>query len=148
MPLPCCPYCRQTFVPSHYHPDQAVCGAPDCQRLRRAAYHRAKLHNDPLYRAQCRDSQKQWREQNPNYMRAYRQSQPARLPAAQPDREQRNDLVSLLERVKNNVAIDLSACAATIIFVGHKQRVKNILASVQLILIEELPNTASSTPVL
>ena len=148
MPLPRCPYCRQIFAPSHYHPDQAVCCAPDCQRLRRAAYHRAKLHNDPLYRAQCRDSQKQWREQHPDYMRAYRKSQRARRPAVPPDQEQRSDLVSLLERVKNNVAIDLSACAATILFVGRKQRVKNILASVQLILIEELPNTASSTPAL
>ena len=148
MPLPRCPYCRETFVPSLYHPDQAVCGAPDCQRLRRAAYHRAKLHNDPSYRAQCRDSQKQWREQNRNYMRAYRQSQPARRPAVQRDPGQRSDLVSLLERVKNNVAIDLSACAATILFVGRKQRVKNILASVQLILIEELPNEESLTPAL
>jgi hypothetical protein len=148
MPLRRCPFCRETFAPSRYHPDQAVCGAPDCQRLRRAAYHRAKLQNDPLYRAQCRDSQKQWREQNPNYMRAYRQSQPARGPAAQPGPEQRNDLVSLLERVKNNVAVDLSACTATVLFVGRKHRVKNILASVQLILIEELPHPESSTPAL
>jgi hypothetical protein len=143
MALPRCPYCRETFVPSHYHPDQAVCGAPDCQRLRRAAYHRAKFHSDPSYRAQCRDSQKQWREQHPEYMRAYRQSQPARQPAVRPDTEQRTDLVSLLERVKNNVAIDLSACAATVLFVSNKQRVKNILASVQLILIEELPKPES-----
>ena len=66
MPLPRCPYCRETFERSHYHPDQAVCSARDCQRLRRAAYHRAKVHNDPSYRAQCRDSQKQWREQHPD----------------------------------------------------------------------------------
>jgi ferric-dicitrate binding protein FerR (iron transport regulator) len=146
MHLPLCPFCRETFVPSHYHPDQAVCAAPDCQRLRRAAYHRAKLHDDPSYRAQCRDSQKQWREQHPEYMRAYRKSQTARRPAVPP--EQRSDLVSLLERVKNNVAIDLSACTATILFVGGKQRVKNILASVQLILIEELPKPESSAPAL
>lgn len=145
MPLPRCPYCRETFVPSHYHPDQAVCSARDCQRLRRTAYHRAKVHNDPSYRAQCRDSQKQWREQHPEYMRAYRQSRPARRPAVCPERKQ-PDIVSLLERAKNNVAFNLSACAATILFVGRKQRVKNILASVQLILIEELPNTTSSTP--
>jgi len=148
MPLPRCPYCRQTFAPSHYHPDQAVCGALDCQRLRRAAYHRAKLHNDPSYRAQCRDSQKQWREQHPEYMPAYRKLQPKRRPAVRPKPEQRSDLISLLERVKNNVAIDLSACVATILFVGGKQRVKNILASVQLILIEELLNPESSTPAL
>ena len=135
MALSRCPYCRETFVPSHYHPDQAVCGAPDCQRLRRAAYHRAKLNNDLSYRAQCRDSQKQWREQHPEYMRAYRKSQPVLRPAARSDPERRNDLVSILEHVKNNVAIDLSACRATILFVGGKQHVKNILASVQLVLI-------------
>ena len=147
MPLPRCPYCRETFVPSHYHPDQAVCSARDCQRLRRAGYHRAKVHNDPSYRAQCRDSQKQWREQHPEYMRAYRQSRPARRPAVCPEQKQ-PDIVSLLERAKNNVAFNLSACAATILFVGRKQRVKNISASVQIILIEELPNTASSTSAL
>jgi len=42
---------------------------PDCQRLSTRGIPRAKLQNDPLYRAQCRDSQKQWREQNPSYMR-------------------------------------------------------------------------------
>jgi ferric-dicitrate binding protein FerR (iron transport regulator) len=147
MPLPRCPYCRETFVPSHYHPDQAVCSALDCQRLRRAAYHRAKVQNDPSYRAQCRDSQKQWREQHPEYMRAYRQSRSARRPEVCPDQKQ-SDIVSLLERAKNNVAFNLSACAATILFVGRKQRVKNISASVQIILIEELPVTASSTSAL
>lgn len=147
MPLPRCLYCRETFLPSHYHPDQAVCGAPDCQRQRRAEYHRAKLRNDPSYRAQCQDSQKQWREQHPEYMRAYRQSQRARGTAVRP-KPQRSDLISLLERVKNNVAIDLSACAATVLFVGRKHRVKNILASVQLIVIEELPNPEPPRPAL
>jgi hypothetical protein len=145
MPIPRCPYCRQTFVPSRYHPDQAVCAAPGCQRQRRAAYHRAKLHDDPSYRAQCQDSQKQWREQHPEYMRAYRRLQPARRPGVRPEQARQIDLVSLLERVKNNVAIDLSTCAATILFVGGKHRVKNIMASVQIILIEDFPGTESTT---
>ncbi|HEV2495191.1 MAG TPA: hypothetical protein VG204_19185 [Terriglobia bacterium] len=30
-----CPYCAQLFQPSRFHPDQIVCGNPDCQRHRR-----------------------------------------------------------------------------------------------------------------
>ena len=27
---PRCPYCQERFTPSRYHPDQVVCGKPDC----------------------------------------------------------------------------------------------------------------------
>jgi hypothetical protein len=72
MLLPCCPFCKESFTRSRFHPDQIVCSGPDCQRQRRAAYHRQKLQADPSYRDQCRDSQQQWREQQPEYMRTYR----------------------------------------------------------------------------
>ena len=43
-------FCRQPFVPSPYRPQQLVCSAQECQRRRRAEYHRRKRHADSVYR--------------------------------------------------------------------------------------------------
>ena len=137
MLLPFCPYCKESFTRSRYHPDQVVCSGPDCQRQRRVAYHRQKLQDDPSYRDQCRDSQQQWREQHPDYMRAYRKSHQS--PKTQPHAKASPDVARLLECVKNNVAIDLTTCPAKIWLITEDERVKNILASVQLIVIQGLP---------
>ena len=135
MTVPCCPYCKESFMRSRYHPEQVVCSGPDCQRQRRAAYHRQKLQDDPSYRDQCRDSQQQWREQHPEYMRTYRQTrQPPQARATAS-----SDLARLLECVKNNVAIDLKAYPATILLIGS-ERVKNIVATAELILVQGLRN--------
>jgi hypothetical protein len=135
MTLPSCPYCYQQFTPSRYRPNQIVCTHPDCQRKRRTDYHRRKLREDDSYRAQCRDSQQQWREQHPDYMRTYRAGAPKIL---RENRSKRScDLVNLLERVKNNVAFDLKSYPARV-FLVTDERVKNILASAQLIVIEQL----------
>ena len=137
MLLPCCPYCQESFTRSRFRPDQIVCSGPDCQRQRRAAYHRQKLLDDPSYRDQCRGSQQQWREQHPDYMRTYRAEHQARKarrpPAASPD------LARLLECIKNNVAIDLKAYPATILLIAPES-VKNIVATAQLILVQGLRN--------
>jgi len=85
------------------HPHQMVCSSGDCQRRRRADYHRKKLKKDPLYRALCRDSQETWSEQNPEYMKRYRAGQRE----AKPDRPAVQPLISELKRlltsVKNNL---------------------------------------------
>ena len=47
MAFPRCPYCRESFEPSRYHPDQIVRNGPTCQRRRRVDYHRQKVDNDP-----------------------------------------------------------------------------------------------------
>src|ERR1700719_673109 len=67
-----CTYCEQEFRPCQYHPDQRVCGSAECQQRRRTDYHREKLAKDFVYREQCRDSQKKWRENNSGYMKQYR----------------------------------------------------------------------------
>jgi hypothetical protein len=133
----CCPYCSEHFTPSRYHPDQVVCSGPACQRQRRAAYHRQKLQDDPSYRDQCRDSQQQWREQHPEYMRTYRKSRQSSQ--TQPRTTASPDLDRLLECVKNNVAIDLRSYPATILLIGPES-VKNIVAMAELILVQGLPN--------
>jgi hypothetical protein len=95
--------------------------------MRRAAYHRQKLLDDPIYRAQCRDSQKKWRDAHPKYTRDYRRSRG----------QQRGRPVEtvgrLLEEVKNNMAFDLRECTAEVWLVCGSD-VKNILASADLIL--------------
>jgi hypothetical protein len=137
MLLPCCPYCKESFTRSRYHPDQVVCSGPDCQRQRRAAYHRQKLQDDPSYGDQCRDSQQQWREQHPDYMRAYRKSHQS--PKTQPHAKASPDLARLLECVKNNVAIDLKAYPAMVLLIGS-EGVKNSVATAELILVQRLRN--------
>lgn len=137
MRLPSCPYCHESFTPSRYHPEQVVCSEPDCQRQRRVAYHRQKLQDDPSYRDQCRDSQQHWREQHPDYMRTYRKVRhsPKTIRRAKLSPE----LSRLLECVKNNVAIDLKACPATVLLVVPECE-KNIVATAELILGQRLPS--------
>jgi hypothetical protein len=122
-------------MPSRYRPDQVVCSNSDCQRRRRTAYHLQKRRDDPAYRAQCHDSQKQWREEHPEYMRAYRRGhgRSAPEPTASADAIGR-----LLDQVKNNVAFDLNSCRASIWLISSDERVKNIVATAELIVIQWL----------
>jgi hypothetical protein len=72
-------------------------------------------------------------------MRNYRTKHgraPRKTPAAL---ESSRALGRVLECVKNNVAIDLTTCPAKIWLITEDECVKNILASVQLIVIEGLP---------
>jgi hypothetical protein len=73
MKIRICPYCKKEFTPSRYHPEQAICSSIECQRRRRTDYHRRKRTTDPEYRETCRNSQEQWRKENPDYMRLYLQ---------------------------------------------------------------------------
>jgi hypothetical protein len=72
----CCLYCKCSFLRSPYRPQQAVCSRPECQRRRRADYHRRKLEADPEYRQIAHDSQKKWREAHPDYLPRYRAQHP------------------------------------------------------------------------
>jgi len=142
MTFPRCPYCKEPFTRSRYRPDQKVCGARDCQRRRKADYHRRKIQNDSIYRVQCRESQQHWREQHPEYMRLYRQTRIPALPKTRPERPK--NLVRLLQHAKNSVAIDLKAYSVSVFLVGPGEQVKNILANAKLILITGLSNDQES----
>jgi hypothetical protein len=72
-------------------------------------------------------------------MRDYRRRH-SRAPAkarAVPDFSQA--LGRILECVRNNVAINLNSCSATIWLITEDERVKNIAAFAELIVIEGLP---------
>jgi hypothetical protein len=139
MALPFCPYCKQPFTPSRYRPDQVVCSAPQCQRQRRTDYHRQRLNDDSSYRAQCRDSQQQWREQHPNYMREYRRAR-ALKPAKAVSTKFSSGTSRLLELIKNNVALDLNSCAARVWLISPDE-VKNFVAKAEIILVKVLPGS-------
>ena len=133
-----CRYCREEFQPSPYHPHQKVCSAPGCQRRRRADYHRQKLLEDREYREQVRDSQRHWRENNPEYSKTYRASRRGTSPTSDFRRRLTKVLSRLLSDAKNNVAIDVRHSIADVwlIFNQHDATEKNIFASSQAILLE------------
>ena len=138
-----CAYCSRKFVPCKYRPNQQVCSSPDCQRRRRAAYHRRKLNQDPLYREQCLDSQRKWRERNPAYMKRYRARRRigSKRHSAKRPRPLTTTLRDLLRMVKNNVALDLRVLDAKVWLVVPKEDsfVKNTLATAKLIILQGIP---------
>src|SRR5437667_8424673 len=138
MSVKICRYCEQEFEPSRYHPDQDVCSSKECQRRRRTDYHRQKIEEDPIYREQCRDSQRKWREQNPDYMKKYllrrgheKLSQPETSTFA-------NEFQHLLTLIKNNVAFDLkpSTAAIWLVYPPAAGQEKNIFANAKVIAVQ------------
>jgi hypothetical protein len=136
----CCPYCQRWFVPSVYRPQQAVCSQAECQQRRRRDYHRQKLASDAVYRKVAQESQKQWRDEHPDYLRQYRAQHPeavARNRLRQQVRDQKPRLAFL---EKNNLALDLKRSLAKVWLVGPgvTQLEKNNLASAQLLIFQPL----------
>lgn len=112
-----CIYCKQKFRLSARNPHQRACSSPECQRRRRADYHRRKLATDLVYRDQCRDSRKKWRDKNPDYMKRYREhhgsegrGNAGRLLLA-------NYLHSLADLVKSDVALKVQFFSSKYILV-------------------------------
>ena len=135
-----CPYCPQLFQPSRFHPQQFVCGRPDCQRQRRRDYHRRKIATDPEYAQVVRDSRRKWRDAHPDYQKSYWQTHPE---AAQRNRErqqQRDQKRRVRKLVKNNSALDLKCSPAQVWLVGPvvDVLVKNNLASSNLFIFQPL----------
>lgn len=140
-----CPYCEKRFKPSRSHPEQKVCSAADCQRRRRVDYHRKKLNKDPLYRALCEDSQKTWKERNPEYMKKYRASQRKAkrgCPAVRPRIAELKRLLASIRNslVKNTPALRVTRCASGVWLVTPKKAAneKNTLAPTHVIVIQGL----------
>jgi len=134
-----CTYCKQSFQTSRYRPDQRVCSSIQCQRQRRTEYHRKKLAEDPVYREQCRDSQRKWRENNPAYMQDYRADIRSK------ERVSKNpgllrELRRLLKLAKNNVALDLKSLDASVWLVCRKGvfSEKNIVASAKVVILQAI----------
>lgn len=135
---PICRYCRQAFKPSPFHPQQAVCLSPECQSRRRRDYHRQKIATDAEYRQGCRDSQRKWRENHPQYQRRYRSCQEGYSRQNRQKQRARNQKRKLCRIVKNNLAIDVKRLPIEVWMSGPgwEEIVKNNLAISQALLFQ------------
>jgi hypothetical protein len=91
---------------------------PECQRHRRADYHRKKIQTDPVYAQVVQDSRKQWREEHADYQKSYWRTHPE---AAARNRERQRQLDRqrrVISLVKNNLALDLKRSDAEVWLVG------------------------------
>jgi len=73
-----CVHCGDTVIRSGKNPKQAYCGKYECQRKRKTKWEKNKIKTDPDYKANRRDSQQTWKEDNPNYWGEYRKKNPER----------------------------------------------------------------------
>jgi len=137
MSVKMCLYCQKEFECSRYHPDQQVCSSTECQRRRRTDYHRKKLQKDPLYREQCLDSQRKWRERNRENIKRYvSKSRGKRLfESAISTLVREHHLLGLNE---NNLALNLKPLTAAIwlIYPRKEGKEENIFANAKLVALQ------------
>jgi hypothetical protein len=136
-----CRYCEQSFQPSKYQPGQSVCSQPDCQRRRRADYHRQKIAADPVYRQGCLDSPQKWRSRNSDYWRRYREQRPAAVERNRQLQHVRDQKRHLRDLANNNSAFDLKHSAAEVWLLGAglENLANNNSALAQVWILEALP---------
>lgn len=122
-----------------------VCSSPECQRRRRADYHRNKLNKDPLYRVLCQDSQETWKKRNPEYMKKYRAGQRKAKRGRPAVHQQIAELKRLLASIKNSLvkntpALRVTRCAPGIWLVTPKKAAgdKNTFAPTNVVVIQGL----------
>ena len=140
----CCRYCHQSFQPSKFHSQQNACSQPECQRRRRAEYHRRRIATDPEYAEVVRDSRRKWRERHPAYQKTYRQTHPTSVERNRDLQRQRDAHRRVQFLVKNNLALDLKRCTAEAWLVGPavEDLVKNNLAPCQMFIFQPLAPAA------
>ena len=143
-----CPYCPQLFQPSRFHPQQFVCGRPDCQRQRRRDYHRRKIATDPEYAQVVRDSRRKWRDAHPGYQTRYWQTHPEAAERNRQGQRQRDAQRRVRHLVRNNVALDLKRSPAQLWLVGPLAHdlVKNNVAPSNLLIFQPLGLAAAPAP--
>ncbi len=140
-----CRSCQQSFEPSKYRPDQGFCSQPDCQRQRRAEYHRRKIEADPVYAGVVNDSRKKWREAHPEYQKTYRLAHEAAVERNRLLQRQRDGKRRIQSLVKNNLALDLKRSTAGVWLIGPAagDLDRNNLASCQLLIFQPPASTAA-----
>ncbi len=129
------------FQPSKYRPAQMVCSQPECQRRRRADYHRQKMAADPVYRQVCRDSPEKWRLRHPDYWRQYRERHPAAVERNRQRQHVRDQKRRLRDLANNNSVFDLKHSAAGVWLLGPglQNLANNNVARAQVWILEALP---------
>lgn len=141
----CCRYCQQSFEPSKFRPDQSVCSRAECQRRRRAEYHRGKMAADSEYAQIVRDSQRKWRQTHPGYQKTYRQSHATAVERNRMLQQRRDEKRRVQLLVKNNLALDLKHCdaAAWLLASPPGDLGKNNLASCRMFIFQTIASVAA-----
>lgn len=142
-----CPYCKRTFQPSPYRPQQRICSQPECQRRRRSDYHRQKIRTDPLYAQVVRDSRRQWQAEHADYQKTYWQTHSEAAECNRERQRQRDRQRRLTNLVKNNVALDLKRSAAEVWLVGPEMAdlVKNNVAFSEVLVFQRVASALSES---
>lgn len=148
MPTVRCRYCQQSFQPHRFHPNQTVCGQPECQQSRRREYQRQKRATDADYRQTCRDSQKKWREAHPGYQKTYWQTHEQAAERNRQQQQERDRKRQAANLVKNNLALDLKHSSAGVWLVGPgvNDLVKNTLASSHIVIFQAPTRQPAAAP--
>jgi hypothetical protein len=136
-----CRYCEQVFEPSKYQPGQTVCTGGDCQRRRRADYHRQKIAADPEYRQVCLDSPQKWRSGHPDYWRQYREQHPAAVERNRRQQQIRDRGRRLRKLANNNSVFQLNPSTTEVWFAGpgFARLANNNSVPAQVWILEGLP---------
>jgi hypothetical protein len=145
LPFRRCPYCGHNFQPSPYHLQQRVCSELECQKRRRAEYHRQKIRADPLYAQVVKDSREKWRSEHADYQKIYWQTHSEAAERNRERQRQRDRQRRVTSLVKNNVALDLKRSTAEVWLVGTETAdlVKNNVAFSEVLVFQRV---ASSVP--
>ena len=139
-----CPYCQQAFQPSPYRLQQRVCSQPECQRRRRADYHRQKIRTDLLYAQVVKDSRDKWRSEHADYQKNYWQKHSEAAERNRERQRQRYRRGRVTNLVKNNVALDLKRSTAEVWLVGVETAdlVKNNVAFSEVLVFQRVTCSA------
>ena len=86
-------HCGRLYMPNPKVKNQHYCSRPECQRERKAEWHKRKLRTDTEYRQNRSAAQQGWRKRHPDYWRNNRR--------AHPDYRERN---RVLQRARNQQA--------------------------------------------
>ena len=71
-----CAACHKLFHPRPQCPGQKFCCAAECQRERKRRWQKARRATDSDYRDNDIEANRNWRNRNPGYWRAYRRKPP------------------------------------------------------------------------
>jgi hypothetical protein len=71
----CC-HCGDYFIPNPRQKNSRYCNSPACQRGRKAAWQREKMHKDSDYRGNQKQCRKDWCRSHSDYWKEYRQKHP------------------------------------------------------------------------
>ena len=82
---------------SFRHPNQKFCLRDSCKKSKKAQYQREKIKTDADYKANQKDANKRWIENNPNYYKEYRKKNP--------DKIKRNAILQKIRNYKNRAPL-------------------------------------------